>query len=55
MMAAKVKRKRVVQEREERGRIVSEPTFDLDTLSAGITDENRHDEADFGCPVGKER
>ena len=59
MTAAKVKLEQVVEIREERGRIVIEPvrvpTYDLDTLLAGITDENRHGETDFGRPVGKER
>ena len=59
MAAAKVKLDQVVEVREERGRIViepvREPAFDLDTLLAGITDENRHGEVDAGRPVGKER
>jgi antitoxin component of MazEF toxin-antitoxin module len=29
-------------------------TESLDTLVAGITEENRHDEIDFGPPVGEE-
>lgn len=40
------------------GRIVIEPTdrvtYDLDTLVDGITAGNRHEEVDFGAPVGKE-
>ena len=44
--------------REEKGRIIVEPIrtldFDLAALVAGITDENRHEEIDFGRPVGKE-
>jgi antitoxin MazE len=40
------------------GRIVIEPTgrvsYDLDALVDGITAGNRHGEADFGAPVGKE-
>jgi antitoxin MazE len=59
MTAAKVKLDQVVEVREERGRIVIEPirkpVFDLDTLLAGITDENRHGEVDFGRAAGKER
>jgi antitoxin MazE len=47
-----------VDAREERGRIVVEPVrapvYDLKTLVAGITKENRHDEIDFGGPMGKE-
>ncbi|OWJ67947.1 AbrB/MazE/SpoVT family DNA-binding domain-containing protein [Inquilinus limosus] len=45
----------------EGGRIVIEPflrdgigSADLDTLLAGVTDENRPDLVDFGRPVGKE-
>lgn len=34
-------------------RAVSRP-YDLDELVAGITPENRHDETDWGEPVGKE-
>jgi antitoxin MazE len=30
------------------------PEFDLDTLVAGITDENRHDEVETGPAVGNE-
>lgn len=41
-----------------RGRIVIEPSgrvsYDFDALVDGITGENRHVEADFGAPVGKE-
>lgn len=40
------------------GRIVIEPlqnpTYKLEELVAGITDENRHEEVSFGPPVGKE-
>lgn len=28
--------------------------YDLETLLAGITDENRHEGVDFGAPVGLE-
>lgn len=35
-------------------RPVAPPAYDLETLVAQITDENRHDEVDFGDPVGKE-
>ncbi|HEY4939884.1 MAG TPA: AbrB/MazE/SpoVT family DNA-binding domain-containing protein [Rhizomicrobium sp.] len=58
MEAAKVRLDQAVDVREERGRIIIEPVrapaFDLDTLLAGITDENLHGEVDFGKPVGKE-
>lgn len=44
--------------RVEQGRIVIEPIsiseFDLDSLLAGITPENLHEEASFGAPVGRE-
>ncbi|HEY5047328.1 MAG TPA: AbrB/MazE/SpoVT family DNA-binding domain-containing protein [Rhizomicrobium sp.] len=58
MQAAKVCLDQAVDIREERGRIIIEPVrtpaFDLDELVAGITDENRHGEVDFGKPVGRE-
>jgi antitoxin MazE len=58
MDAAKVRLDQAVDIREERGRIVIEPVrtpeFNLDDLVAGITDENRHSEIDFGVPVGNE-
>ena len=45
--------------RVERGELPDLATFhqhaaNLDALVAGITEENRHDEVDFGPPVGKE-
>jgi antitoxin MazE len=44
--------------REENGRIVIEkarqPALSLDELIDGITPENRHEETDWGPPVGKE-
>ncbi|MBX3560636.1 MAG: AbrB/MazE/SpoVT family DNA-binding domain-containing protein [Sphingomonas sp.] len=47
-----------VEVREENGRIVIEKVrpepVTLDELLAGITPENRHEETDFGPPVGKE-
>jgi antitoxin MazE len=58
MDAAKVRLDQAVDVREERGRIIIEPVrtpeYDLDALVAGITDENRHAEIDFGEPVGNE-
>ena len=58
MEAAHVRLDQQVDVREERGRIiiqpVREPAYDLVTLVAGITDENRHAEIDFGSPAGKE-
>jgi antitoxin MazE len=47
-----------VNVREENGRIVIEPvrksTPDIEALIAAITPENRHEETDWGEPVGKE-
>lgn len=47
-----------VEVRVEDGRIVIEPVkpthINLDELIAGITEENRHDEVDWGPPVGRE-
>jgi antitoxin MazE len=47
-----------VEVREENGRIVIEPVrrapLSLDALVAGITPENRHEEADWGPAQGKE-
>ncbi len=41
-----------------KGRIVIEPAtkpkYKLEDLLAGITDDNAHDEVDFGVPVGQE-
>jgi antitoxin MazE len=59
MLAARLERDRPVDVREENGRIVVEPIrpaeCDLATLIAGIADENRHEEIDFGRPVGREK
>ncbi len=30
------------------------PVYSLNELLAGMTPENRHDEVDFGAPVGRE-
>jgi antitoxin MazE len=46
-----------VRVREHNGSIIIQPAgqyHDLDTLVAGITPENRHDEASFGAAVGRE-
>jgi len=49
----------VVDVREEAGRIVIEPVwqkaYDLAELLKAITPKNRHESADFGEPMGKER
>ncbi|HEX5327618.1 MAG TPA: PbsX family transcriptional regulator [Acetobacteraceae bacterium] len=43
---------------DEPGSIIVEPLHppyqDLATLVAAITDENRHEEIDFGRPIGRE-
>jgi antitoxin MazE len=58
MAAAKLCLDQPVDVREEQGRIVIEPLRpdepDLAALIAGITDENRHEEIEFGMAVGKE-
>jgi antitoxin MazE len=58
MAAARLRLDQEVEVREEQGRIVIDPVrpaeYTLAALIAGITDENRHDEIDFGSPVGKE-
>ncbi len=59
MTAANLSLDQEVDVREEAGRIVIDPVrpaeYRLVDLIAGITDENRHDEVDFGPPVGTER
>jgi antitoxin MazE len=59
MQAARLELDQAVDVREENGRIVVEPIrpveYDLATLVAGITDENRHEEVDFGRPVDSEK
>jgi antitoxin MazE len=58
MGAARFTLDKVVDVREESGRIVVEPfrqkTFDLETLLEGITSKNRHKAVDFGPAMGKE-
>ena len=58
MDAAQVRLDQQVDVREEQGRIIIEPVrtpaFELATLVAGITADNRHAEIDFGGPVGNE-
>ena len=58
MEAAKIALNQPVEVRAEGGRIVIEPVksgYDLDTLLAGITPENLHEEIDFGAPIGREK
>ena len=56
--AAHVRLDQPVDVREEGGRIVIEPLhpmrYDINTLVACITDENRHDPVGMGPPVGRE-
>ena len=56
--AAQLRLDQPVDVREEDGRIVIEPLrpvrYDIETLVAGITDENLHEPIDTGKPVGKE-
>ncbi|MBS0986447.1 AbrB/MazE/SpoVT family DNA-binding domain-containing protein [Acetobacter thailandicus] len=56
--AVSLKIDQAVDVREEDGRIIIEPVrtvpLKLEELVSGITDENRHDEIDFGSSVGGE-
>ena len=58
LTAAGLKIDDAIDIREEDGRIVLEkskhPKTDLKALIAGITPENRHQETDWGPPVGRE-
>ena len=58
MRAAHLAENQVVDMREESGCIIIEPIrvpeFDLESLIAGITDQNLYEEVDFGAPVGRE-
>lgn len=58
LAGAKLKLDDAVTVREEEGRIVIEAArseaLTLEALVDAITAENRHDEIDFGPPVGKE-
>ncbi|PAK77403.1 AbrB/MazE/SpoVT family DNA-binding domain-containing protein [Acetobacter fabarum] len=57
--AVSLKIDQAVDVREEDGRIIIEPVravpLELEELVSGITNENRHDEIDFGSSVGGER
>jgi antitoxin MazE len=58
MQAAHLELDQLVDVREESGRIIIEPVqqpkFDLESLVAGISDQNRHSEIEFGLAVGEE-
>jgi antitoxin MazE len=58
MEAARLHVESAVDVRVEGGRIVIDalrpPEYDLETLVAGITPENLHEETDWGPSVGRE-
>ena len=58
MQAARLDLDAAVDIREEDGRIVivpvRTPSYDLDELLDGITDDNFHGEVEFGDPAGRE-
>ena len=58
MAAANISLDQPVEIREEHGRIIIDPirppACDIEALIAAITDENRHEEIDFGPAVGEE-
>ena len=58
MEAAHLRLDQAVDVRAEQGRVIIEPvrpTYSLEALLAGITDENRPDEQDFGFAEGREQ
>jgi antitoxin MazE len=59
MAEARLRLDQPVEIRAEDGRVVIEgvgdPEYRLEDLVAQITPENRHQESDFGPPVGRER
>ncbi len=58
MQSAQLTLEQAVDVRAEGGRIIIEPVapvYTLDQLLNGITDENRHNEIDFGKVQGKEQ
>jgi antitoxin MazE len=57
MESAHLTLNQAVEVRALNGKVIIEPVapkYDLETLLAGITPENRHLEVDFGAPQGKE-
>ena len=58
MAAAHLSLDQSVEVREEEGRIIIEPVqpdrYDLASLVDAITDDNRHEAAEFGAPRGGE-
>ncbi len=58
MEAAGLKVDETIDMREENGRLIIEPikrpVYKLEDLLAGLTEDNLHEEVDWGPPVGKE-
>ena len=57
METAKLKVEQKVELRVEQGKIIIEPTarnYAIKELVAKITSKNKHNEVDFGVPVGRE-
>lgn len=57
MEAAHLALDQAVEVRAENGRVIIEPatpSYALEDLLAGITEENLHAEQDFGAPQGQE-
>jgi antitoxin MazE len=58
MQAVSLQIDQTVDLREERGVLIVEPvreqTYELDSMLAAMTPENRHEFVDFGSAVGKE-
>ncbi len=58
MEAAHLELEQILDVRAENGRVIIEPIeeddISLEDIVAGITDENIHNEIDFGQPEGKE-
>lgn len=58
MAAARLSLDQPVEVREEEGRIIIEPVqpdrYDLASLVEAITDDNRHESAEFGPSRGRE-
>ena len=56
--AAHLEMNQIVDVKADNGHIIikplQQPEFDLESLIAGITSENLHEEAEFGVPIGKE-
>jgi len=58
MEAAHLAVDQTVEIKVEAGRLIIEPiapTYRLDALLAGITEENRHEAVEFGAPQGREQ